>query len=249
METHEGGEVPDQHPTLPCSPREIGDRLDAHYGPRRWRRHGDAVSELVATILSQHTSDVNTGRAFASLRQRFPAWEAVIDAPTVQVAEAIRSGGLANLKAPRIQAVLGAIRIRYGGFDLTGLRQMDVPAARAELTRLHGVGPKTASCVLLFSLGMPAMPVDTHVHRVAQRLGLIATSVRAEAAHEMLERDLGENVNEVYAFHMHLIAHGRTVCLARRPRCERCVLTECCDYFNRRGDWQQPAHRRPPDRG
>jgi endonuclease III len=222
--------------------RDVATLLDQHYGPRQWHAHGDPIDELVATILSQHTSDLNTERAFASLRARFPTWEAVIDAPTAAVADAIRSGGLANLKAPRIQAVLGLVRERFGGFDLSPLGAMTVTAARAELVRLKGVGPKTASCVLLFSLGMPAMPVDTHVHRVSQRLGLIAAATSAEAAHELLERALGENVNEVYAFHINLIAHGRTVCLARRPRCERCVLTGCCDYFNHRGDWQQVAH-------
>jgi endonuclease III len=222
--------------------RRVASQLDQCYGPRRWHSHGDPIDELVATILSQHTSDLNTERAFASLRSRFPTWEAVIEAPTEAVADAIRSGGLANLKAPRIQAVLVAVRDRFGGFDLSPLGDMTVTAARGELVTLKGVGPKTASCVLLFSLGMPAMPVDTHVHRVSQRLGLIAPSDSAEAAHELLERDLGENVDEVYAFHVNLIAHGRTVCLARRPRCERCVLTECCDYYNRRGNWQQAGH-------
>lgn len=221
--------------------RRVATLLDQCYGPRRWRSHGDPIDELVATILSQHTSDLNTERAFASLRARFPAWENVIEAPTEAVADAIRSGGLANLKAPRIQAVLFAIRNRFGSFDLSPLGTKSVTEARTELVTLKGVGPKTASCVLLFSLGRPAMPVDTHVHRVSQRLGLISASTSAEAAHELLERDLGENVDEVYAFHMNVIAHGRTVCLARRPRCERCVLTECCDYYNRQGDHQQPA--------
>ncbi|HKG26707.1 MAG TPA: endonuclease III [Thermomicrobiales bacterium] len=224
-----------------CTIAEIAERLVAHYGPRHWRCHGEPVAELVATILSQHTSDANTERAFASLRGRFPTWESVIEAPTEAVADAIRSGGLANLKAPRIQAVLTVIRDRLGAFDLSSLQEMNVAAGRAELMRLKGVGPKTASCVLLFSLGLPAMPVDTHVHRVARRLGLIGAAESAEAAHELLERDLGENRDEVYAFHLNMIAHGRSVCLARQPRCERCVLTECCDYYNRRGDWKPTA--------
>jgi endonuclease III len=221
--------------------REVAALLDQSYGPRQWNSHGNPIDELVATILSQHTSDLNTERAFAALRAQFPTWEAVIDAPTEAVAEAIRSGGLANLKAPRIQAVLVSVRERFGGFDLSPLGAMTVTSARAELVRLKGVGPKTASCVLLFGLGMPAMPVDTHVHRVSRRVGLIAATESAEAAHELLECALGENVNEVYAFHINLIAHGRTVCLARRPRCERCNLTGCCDYFNHRGHWQQTA--------
>ncbi len=154
--------------------RHVAVLLEDCYGPRRWRSHGEPIDELVATILSQHTSDLNTERAFASLRARFPTWAAVIDAPTEAVAEAIRSGGLANLKAPRIQAVLVAVREQFGDFDLSPLGNLSIAAARAELIKLRGVGPKTASCVLLFSLGMPAMPVDTHVHRVARRLGLIA---------------------------------------------------------------------------
>jgi endonuclease-3 len=230
------------HPSRTCTIQEVAARLVGHHGPRHWQSDGDPVDELIGTILSQHTSDTNTARAFTSLRERFPTWQDVIEAPTPAVADAIRSGGLANLKAPRIQAVLVAVRERFGALDLGELANMSVADARAELVALNGVGPKTASCVLLFSLGLPAMPVDTHVHRVSRRLGLIDAAESAEAAHELLERDLGENRDEVYAFHMNMIAHGRTVCLARRPRCERCVLTECCDYFNHRGDWKQPPH-------
>jgi endonuclease-3 len=225
-----------------CAIQEIGARLASHYGSRHWQSSGDPVDELVGTILSQHTSDTNTARAFASLRRRFPTWQDVIEAPVGTIVDAIRSGGLANLKAPRIQAVLAAIKERYGSFDLTRLASLSVPDARAELVALKGVGPKTASCVLLFSLGLPALPVDTHVHRVARRLGLIRSTETADAAHDILERDLGENRDGVYAFHLNMIAHGRTVCLARRPCCERCTLTECCDYFNHRGDWKHPPH-------
>jgi endonuclease-3 len=204
--------------------------LDETYGPRPWRRHLPPVDELVATILSQNTSDTNTERAFAALRAQFPIWEAVIDAPVEEVADAIRIGGLANRKAPRIQNVLSSILERYGSFDLDSLATLPVTAARAELTSLHGVGPKTASCVLLFSLGVPALPVDTHVHRVTRRLGLIPDKMSADAAHVTLETQLGGNRDEVYAFHMHLIRHGRTVCTARRPYCERCSLVGLCDY-------------------
>jgi endonuclease-3 len=223
-----------------CAVSEIAALLDRHHGPRRWHSSGDAVDELVATILSQHTSDANTARAFASLRGRFPTWQDIVEAPTDAVADAIRSGGLADLKAPRIQAVLVAVRERFGALDLDKLADLSVAEARAQLVALKGVGPKTASCVLLFSLGLPAMPVDTHVHRVSRRLGLIGTTVSAGHAHQLLECDLGENRDEVYAFHLNMIAHGRTICLARRPRCERCVLTGCCDYFNHRGDWKRP---------
>lgn len=211
--------------------RAVARRLESHYYCGGWQSHGDPIDELVGTILSQHTSDTNTARAFQSLRTRFPTWDEVVTAETGDVAGAIRSGGLANIKAPRIQAVLREVKQRYGSFELSSLASKSVGEARRELVSLTGVGPKTASCVLLFSIGLPAMPVDTHVHRVARRIGLIADNVTAEAAHERLEHQLGDNRDEVYAFHLNLIAHGRRVCLARRPYCERCVLTDCCDYF------------------
>src|SRR5215203_385591 len=208
----------------------VTDALELTYGPRPWRRHRPPVDELVATILSQHTSDANTDRAFASLRSRFPTWQQVISAPVADVADAIRSGGLANQKAPRIQAALLSVREQNGGFDLDSLASKTVRQARGQLTSLHGVGPKAASCVLLFSLGMPAMPVDTHVHRVSRRIGLIEERTTAEAAHEALEAQLDGDRDRIYSFHMHLIHHGRTICTARRPYCERCSLTDLCDY-------------------
>ena len=210
---------------------EVAILLDRAYGPRRWRRHHPPLDELVLTILSQHTSDTNTERAFSSLRARFPTWDAVRAGPTAEVADAIRSGGLAALKAPRIQAVLAAVHAERGAFDLDHLASLPLPEAKRWLTNLRGVGPKTAACVLLFSLGRPALPVDTHVHRVARRLGLIGSDVRADAAHGILEAALGPDRERVYAFHVNMIEHGRRVCTARRPFCERCVLTECCDYY------------------
>jgi endonuclease-3 len=214
---------------LEVKTRLVAELLEQTYGPRPWHRHLSPVDELVATILSQHTSDLNTERAFASLTTRYPTWVQVMEAPTNDVADAIRGGGLANLKAPRIQAVLRSILEQYGAFELGALATMTVPEARAALTSLHGVGPKTASCVLLFGLGMPAMPVDTHVHRVTTRLGLINAATSAEAAHERLERQLGGDRDAVYAFHMHLIHHGRTVCTARKPLCRQCSLRGTCD--------------------
>ncbi|HET8521972.1 MAG TPA: endonuclease III, partial [Thermomicrobiales bacterium] len=206
---------------------EVARRLDLLYGPHDWHPYHPPIDQLVVTILSQHTSDTNTDRAFASLRARFSTWEEVIAAPTGAVADAIRSGGLADQKAPRIQGVLVEVLRKVGSFDLTFLRDLPVPEARAWLMQLHGVGPKTASCVLLFSLGMPAMPVDTHVHRVARRIGLIGPDVTAEAAHTLLEEALGGDHARVYAFHVNMIAHGRAICTARRPFCERCSLTDC----------------------
>lgn len=208
--------------------------LDEMYGPRRLVRDRDPVSTLVATILSQNTSDTNTARAFHSLRSRFPTWHAVVTAPTHEVIDAIRSGGLANLKAPRIQMALASIHERYGDYDLDALAALPVSVARQELVSLHGVGLKTASCVLLFSLGLPAMPVDTHVHRVTTRIGIIDNGTTADAAHAKLESLIGDDANRVYRLHVELIDHGRTICQSRRPRCEICPLRRNCDYATSR---------------
>ncbi|HET7094970.1 MAG TPA: hypothetical protein VFI22_15870, partial [Thermomicrobiales bacterium] len=161
--------------------RLVAQRLQCAYRTPPWRSHGDPLSELVSTVLSQHTSDINTDRAFASLRARLPAWDDVVSAPTAAVAAAIRSGGLANVKAPRIQAILRRVREELGAYDLGRLAEMDVAGGRNWLTSVPGVGPKTASCVLLFSLGKAALPVDTHVHRVTRRLGVVPAELSPEA--------------------------------------------------------------------
>ena len=205
---------------------EVIDHLRHRYGrPVRFGQQSP-VDELVSTILSQHTSDANTERAFGSLKRRYRTWEQVIDAPTAEVAATIRSGGLAQQKAPRIQQVLRDVRDRSGGFDLAFLGELPVHDARDWLTQLGGVGPKTASCVLLFALDQPAMPVDTHVHRVALRLGLLPTRTSAERAHEQLESQIAPE--DRYDAHLLFIKHGRGTCVARKPRCATCVLRERC---------------------
>ncbi len=205
----------------------IIDLLEAEYGPpSRDSFRPEPIDELVSTILSQHTSDTNTMRAYASLTQTFPDWNAVIEAPVGEVANAIRSGGLASQKAPRIQNVLADIREQRGDFALGFLYDLPVEEALSWLTALHGVGPKTAACVLLFSLNRPVMPVDTHVHRVGLRLGLLPAKTSAERAHGALDADM--NADEVYRAHMLLIQHGRRTCKARFPRCAECVLREHC---------------------
>ncbi|HLI26986.1 MAG TPA: endonuclease III [Chloroflexota bacterium] len=211
--------------------RAINEALTAYYGepvPTPVEERRDPLSELILVVLSQHTSDANSDRAFASLRARFPDWEAVRTAPVEEVAAAIRSGGLATLKAVRIQRILNQIRERTGRLDLEFLRQLPLSEARAFLRALDGVGPKSAACVLLFSLGLPAMPVDTHVHRVARRLGLIAPRLSAEAAHDELERLVP--AEEIYRFHVNLIRHGRQICKAQRPRCPSCPIQHLCPY-------------------
>jgi endonuclease-3 len=198
------------------------------YGPRPFPGRGDPLGELVQTILSQSTSDLNSGRAYESLRARFPTWAAVLDAPVEEVYDAIRQAGLGNIKAPRIQGALASILQRTGGLSLNFLADLPLAEARAWLLGLDGVGPKTAACVLMFALGMPALPVDTHVHRVSLRLGLIAPRVSAERAHALLESAL--EPAQVYPFHLHMIRHGRLVCHARGPDCGRCPLAGVCDY-------------------
>jgi endonuclease-3 len=201
---------------------------DYYQTPDRPEARIDPLSELIAVILSQHTSDVNSERAYDSLRARFPSWDAVRTAPTLEVADAIRSGGLALVKAPRIQRVLNQILEARGELSLDFLADLSLDDARAYLRTLDGVGPKSAACVLLFSLDKPAMPVDTHIHRVAGRLGLIPPRTSADAAHEQLERLVPPA--EVYRFHVSLIWHGRRICKAPRPRCGECPVNALCPF-------------------
>lgn len=201
-------------------------RLAAHYGPLAPKPQRDALSELIEVILSQHTSDANAAQAFAQLRRAFPTWEALLEAPVERVAAAIRSAGLSNVKAPRLQAVLRAIRERYGALCLDHLAAWPLEEARAALLALPGVGPKSAACVLLFSLGLPALPVDTHVHRVATRLGLLPPGTDAARAHPLLEALVPPG--DRYAFHVAFITHGRETCHARRPACAACPLADLC---------------------
>ena len=209
-------------------------RLVKAYGvSKRPARGDDALSTLINCILSQHTSDLNRDRAYEVLRARFPAWEQVRDAPVRQVREAIRPAGLANQKAPRIQGVLREITNQRGQLNINFLRRLPVAGAKQWLQALNGVGPKTAAITLLFGLGCPAFPVDTHVHRVSGRLGLIPRAMNADKAHAALETLVPEQ--DYYAFHINLIRHGRAVCKAGRPLCEQCVLTDLCGYYQAAG--------------
>jgi len=208
--------------------RQINAILSEFYGEAPRRNSVDPLSELVAVVLSQHTSDVNSERAFDRLCARYPDWDSVRRAPTAELADAIRSGGLATIKATRIQRILDQILAARGELSLDFLRALPLAEARAFLRGLDGVGPKSAACVLLFSLDQPAMPVDTHVHRVARRLGLIDARTSAEAAHEQLEAMVPPD--EVYSFHVNLIQHGRAICKAPRPRCPECPVNALCPY-------------------
>ena len=211
----------------PLRPTAIINRLIKEAPLTPWRATNDPVTELVLTLLSQNTSDTNSGRAFQALLKRYPDWDAVLEAPVDELEETIRPGGLAKTKAPRMQALLAEVRDRLGpDWDASRLRDMPIAEAKQWLTELPGVGPKTAACVLLFSLGRPALPVDTHVHRVAIRLGLIGPKVAALPAHDMLEAQLPPD--KYYDFHVTLIRHGRRVCHKQRPKCNECVLYDRC---------------------
>jgi endonuclease-3 len=216
--------------TLKRKARVIHEKLLKVYGEPEWTRL-DGVSELVSTILSQNTNDGNRDLAYARLCARFPTWEEVRDAPADAVIDAIRPAGLANQKGPRIQAALRRITEERGELSIDFLAGLPVNAAKAWLSGINGVGPKTTAIVLLFCYDMPAFPVDTHVHRVSGRLGLIGPKVTAEQAHTILEQLCP---NRAYAtFHLNLIRHGREICHARSPECERCPLQRQCDYFRR----------------
>ncbi len=207
--------------------RAIRDRLRRLYGRPINEPHGDPVAELVRTVLSQNTSDSNRDVAYERLRQRFPTWERVRDAPVDELIDAIRPGGLANTKAPRIQAILR----RLGAHpDLDWLSEAPREPAIEFLTSLPGVGRKTAACVLIFSFGRPEIPVDTHVHRVGQRLGLLPEGVSFDHAHDEIRRVV--DPEDAYELHINLIRHGRAVCRPR-PRCEECALRRMCPYLRR----------------
>jgi endonuclease-3 len=205
---------------------EIVRRLADEQGPLPFARRHDPVSELVTTLLSHSTTDTNQERAFRTLRERFPTWDAVRRAPTAEVEDAVRVAGLANHKAPRIQEVLDRIADDPRGSDLAWLGEIPLDEAMAFLTSLNGVGPKTAACVMCFCFDAAVLPADTHVHRIALRTRVVPPRASAAAVQERLSRWVPPQAT--FATHMRLIAHGRRVCTARAPRCERCVLLDLC---------------------
>ncbi len=207
----------------------VHQRLLDHYGYPEWRTPLPPVDELVSTILSQNTNDTNRDRGFNALVTKFPTWEQVRDAPEAEVIEAIRVAGLANQKGPRIQAVLRQITEMRGSLDLDFLKELTPAEATAWLTQFKGVGLKTAAIVLQFSLGMPAFPVDTHIHRISGRLGLRPETMSAESAHAHLAALLPPEA--YYPAHLNIIRLGREICAARKPKCEVCPLQDLCDYY------------------
>ncbi len=209
---------------------ELSKLLEAEYGKKVWRADGDPLSVLIATILSQNTSDNNSHRAFANLRSKFKSWEEVRRVGVKRIAGAIRSGGLAEIKALRIKNILNQVYEENGTLDLSFLKSWRTERIKGWLRRFKGVGNKTAACVLLFSLKRPALPVDTHVLRVSRRLGLVPQNFNAAKAEALLEELVPRNL--IYQFHLNLIAHGRMVCKAANPSCHDCVLLENCEFGN-----------------
>jgi endonuclease III len=220
--------------------RAIRDRLRELYGRKANHPHGHPIAELVRTVLSQNTSDRNRDVAYARLRGRFPAWVDVRDAPPDELVDAIRPGGLAETKGPRIQAILRRLPHRDGEPTLDWLADEPRDAAIGFLTSLPGVGRKTAACVMLFALGRPEIPVDTHVYRVGGRLGLFPERGSFERAHDEMLRIT--DPDDAYELHINLIEHGRAICRPR-PRCSACALRRMCPYWRRRQPGTPPAAR------
>ncbi|MBE2183290.1 MAG: endonuclease III [Anaerolineae bacterium] len=207
----------------------VSQALFALYGYPHWRQALPPLDELIDCILSQSTTDLNRDRAYAALTARYPDWQSVMTAPEEDIIETIRTAGLANQKGPRIQGVLRRIYQERGELNIDFLNDLTIEEAKKWLTSLDGVGPKTAAIVLCFSLDRPAFPVDTHVHRVGQRIGFLPEGISANKAHPVMEAIVPPK--DYYPFHLNLVWHGRQICHARTPECERCPLTEYCDYF------------------
>jgi endonuclease-3 len=214
---------------LGAKTRAVHQRLLDFYGYPTWRNPLPPLDELVSTILSQNTNDINRDVAFDALKAKFPTWEEVRDAPVKKVISAIRVAGLGNQKGPRIQAALRSITKARGDLSLEFLRDLSAEEAKAWLTQFKGVGPKTAAIVLQFSLDKPAFPVDTHVYRVTGRIGLRPAKMNVEKAHDFLESTFPPE--SYYAAHLNIIRLGREICLARKPKCPECPLKDLCDYY------------------
>lgn len=207
----------------------IAAALEAEYGRKTWRGHLDGMDELVSCILSQSTTDANRDRGFAALKDRYPSWQAVHHAPADELIDTIRPAGLANSKGPRIQGALGQIYAERGNYNIDFLAELPLEEAKAWLTGLPGVGPKTAAIVLCFAYNRAAFPVDTHIHRVGKRIGFLPPKISADKAHPIMEAIVPPD--DYYAFHLQMIYHGRAICKARNPQCERCPIRDYCDYY------------------
>lgn len=235
----------DDRAALAEKARMVTDRLVESFGHARFSGR-DPLSMLVDIILSHRTRNEQTYAAYRMLQERFGSWAAVRDAPTAEVEAAIAVVNWPEVKAPRIQAILRRITAERGELSLNFLCDLPPGDAAAWLGRFEGVGPKTVACVLLFTCRQPILPVDTHVHRVSIRLGLIGPRVTAAAAHDLLGALLPPDPQVIYDFHRALLKHGQAPCVYGRPRCERCILTDCCDYFAANRAPRAVRHHAPP---
>lgn len=206
----------------------VTQNLEATYGVPVNHRLDDPLDELILTILSQSTTDINSRRAFESLKRRFPDWESVRRARPSSIATAIKSGGLANAKSVVIKNTLNEIKARRGKLDLSFLQTAPIGEAREFLTSLKGIGPKTAACVLLFAYNRETFPMDTHILRVTKRLGLIPEKSGDQQAHDLMEKLVPPGKH--YSLHVNLIRHGRQICRPQNPKCDKCPLIEHCEY-------------------
>jgi endonuclease-3 len=216
---------------LAVKAQEVTKRLTETYGELPFSSK-DPMSMLVDIILSHRTRDEQTAAAWENLLKRFGSWEAVRDAPTHEVQETIANVNWPEVKAPRLQAIMRQITQERGSLNLDFLRDLPVEESAVWLNRFEGVGPKTTACILLFSCQKPLLPVDVHVGRVSQRLGLIGKKVTNDAAHDLLQALLPQDARSIYNFHKALLRHGQRICVFERPRCGKCVLTDLCDYYN-----------------
>ena len=202
--------------------------LDREYGKKIWKKSGDPTSVLIGTILSQNTTDHNSHRAFDNLKNKFPSWEEVRKSPVSKIEKAIRTGGLSKIKAKRIKNILNQIHNDDSDLSLSYLKKWKTDKIINYLRRFKGVGDKTIACVLLFSLGRPIIPVDTHVLRLSRRLGLVPEDTDARKTHILMQKLVPENL--VYSLHLNLIQHGRRVCKAQNPGCGECLVYDLCEY-------------------
>ena len=207
---------------------QVQERLRHRFGTPTWHVKLPAVDELVCTILSQNTNDINRDKAFQALKERYPNWEAVRDADPAELQSVIRIAGLANQKGPNIQAALRDITEERGEIDLDWLREKDPEEARKWLVKLRGVGPKTAAIVMVFALGMPAFPVDTHIYRVTGRIGLRPRDLDISKTHAYMEQIA--DPDDFGSLHLNLINLGREICQARKPKCPICPIIDLCQY-------------------
>ncbi|MFH1732044.1 MAG: endonuclease III [Planctomycetota bacterium] len=219
---------------LKAKVRRIIAALEKRFGAPKVRRGGDLIGSFVLTMLSQHTSDVNAARAFEILKSKFPEWENVAGARPSAIARAIRSAGLANQKSGRIRDFVRWVKATFGGYDLSALKKMPADEIAKLLTSVNGIGIKTVSVVMLFSLGRDVFPVDTHVHRISRRVGLVPGKATAERTHRLMAPLIAKGKS--MSLHVNFLRLGRTICHARGPLCAQCPLRKLCGYAAERND-------------